>query len=74
MITENTFDKSKLISELKEIHIELVKVYKNIFDYKYKTNEDFQSFIDKEYKENRISSGEQQVWNDNFATEPLILY
>ena len=67
MITENTFDKSKLISELKEIHIELVKVYKNIFDYKYKTNEDFQSFIDKEYKENRISSGEQQVWNDNFC-------
>ena len=34
MITENTFDKSKLISELKEIHIELVEVYKKIFDYK----------------------------------------
>ena len=67
MITENTFDKSKLISELKESHIELVKVYKKIFDNRYKTNEDFKMFIDKEYKENKISTGEQQVWNDNFC-------
>ena len=67
MITENRFDKSKLISELKEIHIELVEVYKKIFDFKYRTNEDFEALIDKEYKENKISSGEQQVWNDNFC-------
>ena len=67
MITENTFDKLKLISELKEIHIELVEVYKKIFDYKYRTNADFEAFIDKEYKENKISDGEQQVWNDNFC-------
>lgn len=67
MITENTFDKSKLISELKEIHIELVKVYKNIFDYKYHISESFKDFIDKEYKENGISSKERQAWNDNFC-------
>lgn len=67
MISENTFNKSKLISELKEIHIELVEVYKKIFDFKYRTNEDFEALIDKEYKENKISSGEQQVWNDNFC-------
>ncbi|MBU5425701.1 N-6 DNA methylase [Tissierella pigra] len=67
MIIENTFDKLKLISELKEIHIELVEVYKKIFDYKYRTNADFEAFIDKEYKENKISDGEQQVWNDNFC-------
>ena len=60
MITENTFDKSKLISELK-IHIELVEVYKKIFDYKYRTTTDFESFIDKEYKENKISSGNTGV-------------
>lgn len=67
MIIENTFDKSKLISELKEMHIELVEVYKKIFNYKFKTNENFQAFVDKEYIENRISSGEQQVWNNNFC-------
>ncbi|OOO61377.1 Eco57I restriction-modification methylase domain-containing protein [Clostridium tepidum] len=67
MITENTFDKSKLISELKESHIELVKVYKNIFDYKYHISESFKDFIDKEYKENGISSKERQAWNDNFC-------
>ena len=67
MIIENTFDKLKLISELKEIHIELVKVYKNIFDYKYHISESFKDFIDKEYKENGISSKERQAWNDNFC-------
>ena len=67
MSIENTLDKSKLISELKEIHIELVKVYKKIFEYKYYTNEGFKTFIDEEYEENGISSKEQQAWNDNFC-------
>lgn len=67
MIAENTLDKSKLISELKEIHIGLVEVYKEIFEYKYKTSKTFKAFIDKEYEENGISSKEQQAWNDNFC-------
>ena len=74
MIIENTFDKLKLISELKEIHIELVEVYKKIFDFKYRTNEDFEALIDKEYKENGISSKERQGGMIIFAIEPLILF
>jgi len=67
MINENILEKSKLISELKEIHIELVEVYKRIFDYKYKIDENFKAFIDKDYKENGIISKEQLAWNDNFC-------
>lgn len=67
MDIEHILDKSKLISELKEIHIELVEVYKKIFDYKYKTNETFKAFINKEHKENKISSKEMISWNDNFC-------
>ena len=67
MISENILDKSKLIAELKEIHNELVEVYKSIFEYKYSTNEGFKNFIDRQYRENGISKREQQAWNDNFC-------
>ena len=67
MNTENTVDKVKLISELKEIHSELFQVYKKLFDFKYKNNEEFQLFIDKEYKENGVDSKRKKSWNDNFC-------
>ena len=67
MSTENTVDKVKLISELKEIHSELFQIYKRLFDFKYKHNEVFKSFIDKEYKENGVGSKEKKAWNDNFC-------
>lgn len=67
MISENILDKSKLIAELKEIHNELVEVYKSIFEYKYSSNEGFKNFIDRQYRENGISKREQQAWNDNFC-------
>ncbi len=67
MSTENTVDKVKLISELKEIHSELFQVYKKLFDFKYNHDEEFKVFIDNEYKENSIDSKEQKAWNDNFC-------
>jgi hypothetical protein len=67
MSTENTVDKVKLISELKEIHSELFQVYKKLFDFKYNHDEEFKVFIDNEYKENSIVSKEQKAWNDNFC-------
>lgn len=67
MSTENTVDKVKLISELKEIHSELFQVYKKLFDFKYKHDETFKVFIDNEYKENGVGSKEQKAWNDNFC-------
>ena len=67
MSTENTVDKVKLISELKEIHSELFQVYKKLFDFKYKHDETFKIFIDNEYKENGVGSKEQKAWDDNFC-------
>ena len=67
VIGENVLDKSRLVSELRKIHIELVEVYKNIFDYKYRMDKDFKTFIDGEHKENRIKDKEKQAWNDNFC-------
>ncbi|MBP2033375.1 type I restriction-modification system DNA methylase subunit [Clostridium algifaecis] len=67
MSTENTVDKVKLISELKEIHSELFQVYKKLFDFKYKHDETFKVFIDNEYKENGVARKEQKAWNDNFC-------
>lgn len=67
MSTENTIDKVKLISELKDIHGELFKVYKKLFDFKYKHDEKVKLFIDNEYKENGVGSKEKKAWNDNFC-------
>ncbi|SHJ57327.1 N-6 DNA Methylase [Clostridium amylolyticum] len=67
MRAENTVDKVKLISELKDIHSELFQVYKKLFDFKYKHDEAFKLFIDNEYKENGVVSKEKKVWNDNFC-------
>jgi hypothetical protein len=67
MEIERTLDKSKLIAELKEIHGELVDIYRKIFDYKYQSDEQFKTFIDKEYKENGVGSKEKEAWNDNFC-------
>jgi len=67
MSIENNFDKSKLIIELKEIHNELVDVYRELFAYKYVKNNAFKSFIDNEYKENGVSTAEKKVWNDKFC-------
>lgn len=67
MSTENTIDKVKLISELKGIHSELFQVYKRLFDFKYKHDEEFKVFIDTEYKENGVGSKDKKAWNDNFC-------
>lgn len=67
MSNENTVDKVKLISELKEIHSELFQVYSKLFDFKYKHDEEVKLFIDNEYKENGVGSKEQKAWNDNFC-------
>lgn len=67
MEIERTLDKSKLIAELKEIHGELVDIYRKIFDYKYQSDEQFKTYIDKEYKENGVGSKEKKAWNDNFC-------
>lgn len=67
MSTENTVDKVKLISELKEIHSELFQVYKKLFDFKYNHDEEFKLFIDKEHEENGVGIKEKKAWNDNFC-------
>ena len=67
MIIGGTLDKLKLISELKELHAKLVEVYKNIFDYKYKTSGKFKAFIDDEYRKNKIDTKKKQTWNNNFC-------
>lgn len=67
MTIENTVDKVKLISDLKEIHKELFGIYKELFGFKYKNNKDFKSFIDSEYKDNGISDKDKKLWNDNFC-------
>jgi len=61
------FNKDALIEELKQIHRDMVSVYKELFIYKYKNNEEFRNFIENEYKENGIGNDEKEKWNDNFC-------
>lgn len=67
MNAENTVDKVKLISELKEINSELFQIYMKLFDFKYNNNEELKLFIDNEYEENGVESKEKKAWNDNFC-------
>lgn len=61
------FNKDALIEELKQIHKDMVSVYKELFTYKYENNEDFRNFIEKEYRENGIANDDKEKWNDNFC-------
>ena len=61
------FNKDALIDELKQIHKDMVSVYKELFTYKYKNNEDFRDFIEKEYRENGIGNDGKEKWNENFC-------
>jgi len=61
------FNKDALIEELKQIHKEMVSVYKELFTYKYENNEDFRNFIENEYRENGIGNDEKEKWNENFC-------
>lgn len=61
------FNKDALIEELKQIHKEMVSVYKELFTYKYENNEDFRNFIEKEYRENGIRNDDKEKWNENFC-------
>jgi len=61
------FNKDALIDELKQIHKDMVSVYKELFIYKYESNEDFRNFIEKEYKENGIGNDDKEKWNENFC-------
>lgn len=45
----------------------MVSVYKELFTYKYKNNEDFRDFIEKEYRENGIGNDGKEKWNENFC-------
>ena len=67
MSVNNKFDNEKLISELKELHKLLVGVYQETFEFKYKNDEEFNLFIEKEYKENGVAKKDRKAWNDNFC-------
>jgi hypothetical protein len=61
------FNKDALIDELKQIHKNMVSVYRELFAYKYDNNEDFRNFIEKEYRENGIGKDDKDKWNENFC-------
>jgi len=63
----NIIDKQKMISELKQIHEQLVELYIDIFDYKFNNNEEFAEYIKNQYKENGVSQKDQEKWNKNFC-------
>ncbi|RSK36620.1 Eco57I restriction-modification methylase domain-containing protein [Bhargavaea beijingensis] len=60
-------NKERLISELKMIHKKVVVVYKQIFEYKYLNDSNFQKLIDTQYqKENKNTKGEKKIWNESY--------
>ncbi|MFY3791449.1 Eco57I restriction-modification methylase domain-containing protein [Ureibacillus sp. MALMAid1270] len=57
-------NKIRLINDLKELHKEIVIVYKNIFDYKYINDPYFVNLITEEYKKENISAEDKkESWN-----------
>lgn len=60
-------NKERLINDLKEIHKEIVLVYKNIFEYKYLHESNFKVLLDAEYKKaNKVKDSEKKDWNEQY--------
>ncbi|GGJ55437.1 Eco57I restriction-modification methylase domain-containing protein [Virgibacillus salexigens] len=60
-------NKERLISDLKRIHKDIVKVYKLIFQYKNTNDIGFENLINEEYKkENRETEDEKKIWNEQY--------
>jgi len=66
-MSQDILDKQKLISELRQIHKELVGIYSSIFKYKFENIEVFENYIKEQYNENAISKKNQETWNENFC-------
>ena len=57
-------NKENLINDLKELHIEIVKVYKSIFEYKFENDTIFHRFVEEEYeRDNIVKDDEKRSWN-----------
>jgi len=60
-------DKERLISDLKEIHSDLVEMYKDLFKKKCTEDEVFANYLNNQYQENGVKSTDKDKWNDNFC-------
>lgn len=57
-------NKERLINDLKELHKDIVTVYKNIFNYKFINDTNFKEIITEEYKKENISDRDKiEAWN-----------
>ncbi|WP_088051632.1 HsdM family class I SAM-dependent methyltransferase [Virgibacillus dakarensis] len=57
-------NKENLINDLKELHIEIVQVYKSIFEYKFENDTIFHRFVEEEYeRDNIVKDDEKSSWN-----------
>src|SRR5690625_5058522 len=60
-------NKDSLINDLKELHVNIVEVYKEIFQYKIKNEPSFQSLIENKYKKENIKKeDEKTLWNTQY--------
>lgn len=60
-------NKEQLINDLKKLHKQIVKVYKNIFEYKCKNDAEFQNLILDEYKKAmKVTNEEKLAWNEQY--------
>ena len=62
------FNKESLINDLKELHSEIVEVYKNIFKHKLENDSSFQISIEEEYKRERLEKADEKTsWNVQYV-------
>lgn len=61
-------DKERLIQELKQLHKELVSIYSDLFENKYKTHPNFKTLIEAEYKKEKLFDKEEKdSWNKQYV-------
>lgn len=60
-------NKESLINDLKKIHQDITEVYRKIFDFKYQSDQKFKTFVDAEYKREKLSKvDEKKAWEEKF--------